>query len=1362
MGGRPAADPRRAADAAPWWVHAGFFEAGAIVRRGFRAPLQQEDMARLTDCQTRQLYEDVWRAWDRERAVSQPGARVPLARVLLKVYRGPLLLGAFLHLLVNLTTFVGPTVLPLIVSGVQCRDLAGPDAADGLCASQAQLYYYALLLFLAPSVALICESHYNYLMRKTGTQARNALMGGVYRKCLKLDNAATQRQSTGKIVTLMSNDCQKMQDVTYMLNSLWACPLLIIGIVAYLYTVVEWAAFIGLLVMFMMGPLAGVLAVKLAGLRKELLPYVDKRVGLISEVVQGIRVIKYYAWERPFKERIREWREKEGSVLRRQSVLFAWFGVSLFGGPVFVGIISFAAYAGAGNTFTVAQVYQAVALFSMLRFPLSFLPQFLAQVTAALVSLKRVEGFLAETQFDDDDNEGASAGLPAGHISMEGASLGWTVREQAPAKIDDAEGGAGAGAEADAAAGGGDPAVTGKEEEGSPAARGPKQGGGGKAGGGGRRAPKKGRGKSPAEEPERPLLFKQVLADVNFEVPQGKLTIVFGKVGSGKSTLLNAIMKLATVKEGQVRVGGRVAYTAQTPWIKNASLRENILFNAPFDPERYDDALAVSQLRPDLLVLPRGDNTEIGEQGVNLSGGQKHRVAIARAVYSDSDVYLLDDPMAALDAQVGQSVFLDCVKGALSGKTVVLVTNALQYLTQADHILWVDEGAVRYAGDYGGLLAAGVDLEVVAGVEAGDTEAGGEAKGGKDAEPEKKPRGPAENKKELTGVEERESGAVAGRVYHLYMLAAGGWPAVIQVCFCFLLEAGLRAGTDAWVGVWANGEGGLEVWAYILAYFALGIGFSAAVGIRSYTLLYKMVTASLKLHNDLLLHVMRLPIMFFDTNPSGRIVNRFSRDMEIIDSTLNASIIQLMGCMSNVMITVVMVTVAAAASPTPYVVVGWLPIVALYVLIQRYFVPTSRETQRLESISRSPIYAHFGESVTGIKTIQAFHRQKKFIAISDELMDVNAAAYMTKTLATEWLNMRLDFVGMLIAGMAAFLAASGGVGVVFTGLILTYALEVPKFLKFGTMMAARVESEFNSVERVVQYLKVDTEADEDTPPEVKKALPATFASKSTLAFRNYSMRYRDGLPLVLKDVSFTIADGEKIGIVGRTGSGKSSILVSIFRMVEGSSGSILLNGVDISTLGLRDLRESMCMIPQDPFLFSGTLRENIDPFNAVQADKDVWDALEMVGLKGVVGALPEGLATVMSDGGGNFSQGQRQLICMARALLRKARILMLDEATASIDLETDNKIQAAIRTAFSHCTVLTIAHRLDTVMDSDRIIVMEKGVVAEIDAPKTLLDNKDGVLSHLVSRSGNADRLKSIASKSFENLRAIDTKRFLP
>merc|ERR1711968_238616 len=407
--------------------------------------------------------------------------------------------------------------------------------------------------------------------------------------------------------------------------------------------------------------------------------------------------------------------------------------------------------------------------------------------------------------------------------------------------------------------------------------------------------------------------------------------------------------------------------------------------------------------------------------------------------------------------------------------------------------------------------------------------------------------------------------------------------------------------------------------------------------------------------------------------------------------------------MSNVMITVVMVTVAAAASPTPYVILAWLPIVALYVVIQRYFVPTTRETQRLESISRSPIYAHFGESVNGVKTIQAFRRQKQFIKISDELMDANAAAFMTKTLTTEWLNMRLDLVGMMIAGMASFLAASGGVDAVFTGLILTYALEVPKFPKFGTMMASRVESEFNSVERVLQYMSVDTEADEDTSPDVKKSLPAPFPSSSTLEFRNYSMRYRKELPLVLKNVSFTISEGEKIGIVGRTGSGKSSILVSIFRIVEGAAGSILLDGVDISTLGLKDLRSSMSMIPQDPFLFSGTLRENIDPFNAIKEDKDIWD-----------------------------------------------------------DLETDQNIQNAIRSAFVDCTVLTIAHRLDTVMDSDRIIVMEDGEVAEFDVPKNLLDKEDGALSRLVTKSGNSDRLKSIASRSFENLQAIETKHFLP
>ena len=1347
-------DPRRAADSPAWWRHLGFFEVGPIVRRGYREPLQQEDMVQLPGCRTQPLYEEVWREWDREQA--ERPEQASMARTLLRVFQRPLLFGAVLHFFVVLTSFVGPTILPLIVAGVQCRAQAGPGAADALCASQKQLFNYATILFLAPAVALFGESHYNYTMRLVGTRARNALMGGVYRKCLRLDNAATQRQSTGKIVTLMSNDCQKMQDVTYMLNNLWSAPLTIVAIVGYLYTVVEWAAFIGLLVMFMMGPLAGVLAMKLQALRKELLPYVDKRVGIISEVVQGMRVIKYYAWERPFRDRIQEWREKEGSVLRRQSVLFAWFGVSLFAGPVFVAIISFSCYAGAGNTFTVAQVYQAVALFSMLRLPLSFLPQFIAQVTAALVSLKRVQDFLAETQLEEDahlrsgDGDGASCSAgnaPAGCVSLTGGSLGWQIREQATTvKVD-------GGAAEDGAA-----KVTGNGEDKEAAASQPGQGE--KKGS---KPSRKTRGKKQDNaEPEVPLVYKEVLSNVDFEAPQGKLTIVFGKVGSGKSTLLNAVMNLATVSEGDVRVGGKVAYTAQTPWIKNATVRENILFNAPFDAERYDDAVACAQLRPDLLILPRGDNTEIGEQGVNLSGGQKHRVAIARALYSDSDVYLLDDPMAALDAQVGQSVFQDCVKGVLAGKTVLLVTNALQYLPQADHILWVDGGKIRYSGDYEGLLATGIDLEFVAGGKPSEEGDGGEAKDTDDARAPKNLRVRAENKKELTGVEEREKGAVSRNVYGLYIKAAGGWLAVVHVVLLFLIEAGLRAGTDAWVGVWATGGGGYELWFYIVIYFTLGAVFAASVGVRSYTLLYKMVTASLKLHHGLLEHMMRLPIMFFDTNPSGRIINRFSRDMEIIDNTLNASIIQLMGCISNVLITVVMVTVAAAASPTPYVILAWVPIVALYVLLQRYFVPTTRETQRLESISRSPIYAHFGESVNGVKTIQAFRRQKQFIKISDELMDANAAAFMTKTLTTEWLNMRLDLVGMMIAGMASFLAASGGVDAVFTGLILTYALEVPKFLKFGTMMASRVESEFNSVERVLQYMSVDTEADEDTSPDVKKSLPAPFPSSSTLEFRNYSMRYRKELPLVLKNVSFTISEGEKIGIVGRTGSGKSSILVSIFRIVEGAAGSILLDGVDISTLGLKDLRSSMSMIPQDPFLFSGTLRENIDPFNAIKEDKDIWDALELVGLKNVVGGLKDGLATTMSDGGSNFSQGQRQLICMARALLRKTRFLMLDEATASIDLETDQHIQNAIRSAFVDCTVLTIAHRLDTVMDSDRIIVMEDGEVAEFDVPKNLLDKEDGALSRLVTKSGNSDRLKSIASRSFENLQAIETKHFLP
>ena len=1311
-----------------------FLQMEGVVRRGFMAPLQEEDMVRMEDMGTADLFAEFDSLWAAEQAAKRAeGKPASMVGPLFRFKRKAILLTGALYLVSQISTFVGPFMLFRIVSALECRAKFGAGGAgelqEGLidvqCTSMHHLYLYALGLIAAPLLNAHTESHQMFQLLKMGTQMRNALMAAVYRKCLKLDNAAVQKQTTGKIVTLMSNDCQKLQEVAMTIHSLWGSPVLIVGIIIYLYFVIEWAAIIGFLVTFMMGPLTAVLAIRLAKLRRELLPYVDKRVGIVTEVIKGIRVIKYYAWEKSFRERIVEVREKEGNVLVGLAVASSWFSVSLFAGPVFVAFISFSCYALAGNTIDVPQAYTALALFTMLRFPLSFLPQFVAQATAALVSLNRIQEFLSETELPALEGEAAAG---PGDVAISRATLGWTVRESVEKpKVE-------APPPADAA----------------PAAK---------------KAPKKTKKAKKAPEPEAPLVFKEVLKDVDFRAPPGKLTAIFGTVGSGKSTFISAVLQQATVRGGRVALGGRVAYTAQEAWIKNDKFANNITYGSEYDQDKYEHVLDICQLKPDVRILPKGDQTEIGERGVNLSGGQKQRIAIARAVYADADVYLLDDPLSALDAHVGRSIFEDVFTGELKGKTVLLVTNALHFLPQADNIVWIQDGALKYQGDYEGLLSSGIDTEML--INAGGEEAADSAEerdGGRRADTKDAAGEDIGRAKDLTGIEDREKGAIASEVYKLFVTSSGGWSKATLVIVLYMLEMALRAGTDAWIGVWTSGQGDYPLWVYLTTYLALGIAFSIVCGVRAYALLLRFVVAALSLHHQLLDHVLQLPIMFFDTNPSGRIVNRFSRDMEIIDSVLSTSMIQFLSCVANVLITVAIISVAAATSSIPYLLAVWVPVIAIYYFVQRYYIPTAREVQRIESVTRSPIYAHFGETVAGVNSIRAFQREADFVRMSDQLMDANSNAYITQRLAAAWLSMRLDAIGMIIVGMAGFLAVSGSMDVVFAGLMLTYSIEVTKFLKFGTQLASKVESDFNSVERVQQYLTPPTEGARDTAPEVAAALPSPFPAANAIEFKDFTMRYRPGLPLVLKGLSFAVRENEKVGIVGRTGSGKSSLIVALYRLVERTSGAILIDGVDIATLGLDQLRGAMSMIPQDPFLFSGTIRQNIDPFDDVEDDQKIWEALEMVGLRGVVAETEQGLGSEVSDNGSNFSQGQRQLFCMARALLKNSKILMLDEATASIDLETDAAIQKTIRTAFKDCTVLTIAHRLDTIMDSDRILVMDGGHVAEFDVPKVLLDDKDGILNALVNSTGEASSrsLRRQATSSYDNLESLDTRKFLP
>lgn len=1206
--------------------------------------------------------------WERQLKKPKPDIRIAILRGNVKTF----VWTGILYAISTAMQLAGPLLLTQIVGGLSCfaSQVYNPEL---VCASRSSLYYFCIGLLVAPLIQSLCENIYTFKLSVLGTRMRNALMAEIYRKTLRLSNSAIQSESTGRVVTLMSNDAQKVQDSLFAIHSLWGSPLLIIVILVLLYRVVQWATFVGLGVMLLLIPITAKLSVHLAMLRRSLLKWTDKRVGLMNEVVNGMLMIKFYAWEDSFKKDVMECRGEEAKILKTVVKWQGLFGMFLFSGPVLVAIFCFGSYVVAGNTLTATGAYTALALFALLRFPMSFLPMFITMIVNALVGLKRIQTFLSKAESDPISNDEEVA---PGVVRVVDGEFTWDES-----------------------------------------------------------------------------LEHSTLTDINLEAQPGSLTMVVGAVGSGKSSVLNALIGFMTKRKGKVSCGGKLAYVAQTAWIINDTVKENVLMGAEMDPDKYATALECAQLGPDLEILPNGDNTEIGDRGVTLSGGQKQRVSMARALYAGADVYLLDDPLSAVDSHVGRAMFEQCIRDQLRNKTVVLVTNALQYLPQADHVVWMDNGVVRGQGTYQELVKQGMNIAELAHVE--DVPEG-EGKGSKlKGEPRKTDskklmagvsfnRGNSITNRNLTGVESREEGSVSGEVLMSYVRAGGGWLVVALVVVLIVAEQCNRVVNDLWVGFWAVDLFTQGVWFYLGIYFALGMSYGLFTYLRALNFLYATVNASLSLHNQLLAHLLRLPKAFFDTNPAGRILNRFSRDVDIMDSTLPQSMIQFVGSFSTYISILIVISIT-----TKWFAIALVPVTVIYVLLQRYYIPTARELQRLESISRSPIYARFGEAMLGVATIRSYRKEAHFTRESDRMMEDNAFAFVTQKAVAAWLAMRLDLIGTFILCFSGVLCIQGAISPELAGLCLVYALDLTRFLKFSTTMASKTESDFNSVERVVEYLKPDTEAAHETPKEVAQKLPEGWPAKGELEVVKLQMRYREGLPLVLKGISFHVSGGEKVGVVGRTGSGKSSLFMVLFRMVEPTGGTVSIDGVDTAKLGLSLLRSSMSIIPQDPFMFSGSVRHNLDPFER-HNDAELWEVLRDVNLKHVISELEDKLGAKVMDNGANFSQGQKQLFCLARAMLRRSRLLMMDEATASVDPETDGAIQLAIRSTFKDCTLLTIAHRLNTIMDNDRVLVLDHGVVAEYGEPHELLQQNEGIFTGMVVQTGSSSSryLRDIAQRS--------------
>uniref|UniRef100_A0A8D2Q509 Uncharacterized protein n=1 Tax=Varanus komodoensis TaxID=61221 RepID=A0A8D2Q509_VARKO len=795
---------------------------------------------------------------------------------------------------------------------------------------------------------------------------------------------------------------------------------------------------------------------------------------------------------------------------------------------------------------------------------------------------------------------------------------------------------------------------------------------------------------------------------INLEIPHGHLLAVVGPVGSGKSSLVSAMLGEMENIKGHINIQGSVAYMPQQAWIQNATLKDNILFGSSFDEARYQQVLEACALLPDLQLLPGGDLTEIGEKGINLSGGQKQRVSLARAVYSNADIYLLDDPLSAVDSHVGRHIFEKVLgpEGLLQHKTRILVTHSLSFLAHVDDIVVLEAGAISERGSYSTLLTNG--------------EAFAQLLSTYGNQQENKPE------EEATG-KGRCSIFSQGTLVKLAVLT---W-----ILISYILQAAFSIGSNLWLSDWTNDASLYQNETYpasqrdmrIGVYGALGVGQALFLLTATAIASYGAMRASRFLHDKLLTNILHVPMSFFDSTPIGRIVNRFAKDMFTVDESIPMSFRSWLNCFLGVISTLLIICLA-----TPFFAIILLPLAILYFFVLQFYVATSRQLRRLDSVSRSPIYSHFSETVSGLSVIRAYGHQERFLQHNEKIVDINQKSVYSWIVSNRWLAMRLEFVGNLVVFFAALLAVfaknslQGGI----VGLSISSALSVTQTLNWLVRMTSELETNIVAVERVHEYTEVTNEA----PWETAQRPPSNWPSRGEIRFIDYQVRYRPELGLVLDGINCDIKSTEKVGIVGRTGAGKSSLTNCLFRILEAAGGKILIDGLDVATLGLHDLRQKLTIIPQDPVLFSGSLRMNLDPFDQY-SDEEVWHALELAHMKSFVHSLPEGLSHPVSEAGENLSVGQRQLMCLARALLRKSKILILDEATAAVDMETDHLIQETIRTEFSNCTVLTIAHRLHTIMDSNRVLVLQAGKIVEFDSPEILLQQQ-GLFAEMARDAG--------------------------
>ncbi|KAJ3031913.1 UNVERIFIED_CONTAM: hypothetical protein HDU68_010872 [Siphonaria sp. JEL0065] len=1190
--------------------------------------------------------------------------------------------------------------------------LLAPIFLSGLLNAQAystHAYVMVVGLFICQMFQALCWNNSQYISRGAAMSIKAALLSMIYKKALRLGTKGRMQYPTGVIMNLIASDCNVISDSLQFLSDVFVMPFEILSLSILIIIFAGPAGAAGLA--FMVVCTAASMSISSLAMKfeRKALAATDERVKVTGEVINGIKIVKFFAWENSFFDRLNALRNRELKQHIRLRMIGASFSAIMNILPSFVNVITFSVYRSLGNVVDAATVFSTLSIVNLIKLPIAVAPMILQMVFGALVSLERLAKFFAAEELSDDplaiefpqesNNENAIiwnnatfewAGVPFADLSEKKDEDGKTTtikKDKSTETLVEGE-------------------------------------------------------TIILDEINTPSAFK--LKGITLNIKKGSLTVVVGRVGAGKSSLAQAVIGDMLHVGGIAKAFGRIGYSPQAAWLQNASLRNNILFGDSFDEKRYNEVVQCCSLTKDLELLPHGDQSDIGEKGVTLSGGQAARVNLARAVYSDAEILLLDDPLAAVDAHVGKHILEECILGYCREKTVLLVTHQLHIAHHADHIIVLDNGEVSEQGSYDELMAAGGGFNLLM------QEHGRKPTEEEDEEAEKKKAGKEKTAdaavlketdqegNDLMEEEERITGSVSLKYY--FFKNSGSLVYIGFLLSVFLVWQAVSIFNNLWLTFWVSYRFGPNDTFYIVGLLLLALLQSFLIAFLTISLALACVNAGRNIHKRALASILRVPMLFFETNPSGRIISRFSKDFSETDRALPRFFQSNAETILNVLGTLVLIVYAS-----PYMLIVIALIIPVYGHILKTYRACLRELKRIESLSRSPLYAQISESFSGISTIRAFGATEKFILTQEKLQDTaNRPSYIINCLDI-WVSVRIEAFVAILIGILSLLGVALNIDTALLGLALSYCLSMMVLLNFGLRNIAELEARMNSIERLSHYI-LDLKP-EGKPDVVKLPAANNWPTNGAMSFKNLSIKYRPELEPVLHSLTFDIPAGTKVGVVGRTGAGKSSIISAVFRLVEFHEGTIEVDGVDISSLELSELRSRMAIIPQAPILFDGTIRSNLDPFGN-HTDEELWAVLDRCSLKDYVSTLGGKLEAPVAEGGSNLSIGQRQLLCLGRAMLVKSKILLIDEATASVDMETDMYIQKVLREEFADCTILCIAHRLNTLMDYDKILVLESGRLMEFDSPNVLANKPSSLFSALIDETGasNAQILRKMAA----------------